>query len=174
MTNPYQNPNQSLPDQPFMADSVSQQLSDVQHQPKEGLPAQLKRDEGLRLSAYKDTLGNWTIGYGHKLAMGFSQLLWTKEQAEITLEHDIASAQNMLRLRLPWTIDLVGPRIGVLVNMCFNMSIEKLLEFKRTLELMEKGDWEQASVQMLKSAWATQVGDRAKRLSEQVRLNQWI
>ena len=44
------------------------------------LISDLKRDEGLRLTAYKDTVGVWTVGYGHAhVAPG---TVWTQEQAD--------------------------------------------------------------------------------------------
>ena len=33
----------------------------------------IKKHEGCRLDMYKDTVGVWTIGYGHNLAEGIDQ-----------------------------------------------------------------------------------------------------
>jgi lysozyme len=47
----------------------------------------LKRDEGLRLKPYQDTVGKWTIGYGRNLDdRGIS-----KYEAEAMLRNDVAS-----------------------------------------------------------------------------------
>jgi len=40
--------------------------------------------------------------------------------------------------------------------------------FKKFLKAMEEGDFQTASVEMMDSRWATQVGDRAKRLRDRV------
>ena len=49
------------------------------------LQERIKRHEGLRLKPYKDSLGYWTIGYGHlmtaKEKIAFADGI-TKEQAE--------------------------------------------------------------------------------------------
>ncbi|MNR52556.1 hypothetical protein D3C85_1724170 [compost metagenome] len=57
--------------------------------------------------------------------------------------------------------------------MAFNLGVEGLLKFKNTLRLVEIGDYKSASVEMLNSAWARQVGNRAKRLSKQMLTGEW-
>jgi lysozyme len=49
----------------------------------------LKRLEGLRLTAYRDKEGNWTIGYGHCGRDIVEHLTWTLPQAEAALDVDI-------------------------------------------------------------------------------------
>jgi GH24 family phage-related lysozyme (muramidase) len=44
------------------------------------LREQLKREEGLRLKPYKDTLGHWTIGYGHKMLPGEPQVRYPRPE----------------------------------------------------------------------------------------------
>ena len=48
--------------------------------------------EGLRLTAYQDVAGVWTIGYGHTGKDVYPGLTITAEQAQIFLLDDIASA----------------------------------------------------------------------------------
>ncbi|SPU27380.1 Phage-related lysozyme (muraminidase) [Candidatus Bartonella washoeensis] len=52
---------------------------------KEGL-ALIKQLEGLRLSAYEDAIGVWTIGYGHTSAAGapdvYEGMQITEKEAE--------------------------------------------------------------------------------------------
>lgn len=128
------------------------------------LRTQLERDEELRLFPYKDRYGNLTIGYGHNLeANGISKII-----ANDLLDIDIFVARKSLNEVLPWTINLPVVIENVLINMTFNMGIEKLLEFKKTLALIKEGKYEEASVEMLNSLWANEVGDRAKRLSTQL------
>ena len=57
--------------------------------------------------------------------------------------------------------------------MAFQLGIDGLLKFKNTLNLIEAGDYETASKEMLNSLWAKQTPERAKRLSEQIRTCQW-
>jgi lysozyme len=49
-----------------------------------------------------------------------------------------------------------------------------LLAFDKTLALVEAGNYDEAATEMLNSRWATQVGARATRLSQQMRTGQWV
>ena len=60
-------------------------------------------------------------------------------------------------------------RQRVLLNMCFNLGSGGLLEFRKSLAAMERGDFETAAREMKASKWATQVGDRADRLAALMR-----
>jgi lysozyme len=62
----------------------------------------------------------------------------------------------------------------VLVNMIFNMGGRRLAGFRKMLAALQKKEYEQAAVEMLASAWAEQVGDRALRLAEQMRKGQFV
>lgn len=129
------------------------------------LEQQLKRHEGLRLRPYKDTVGKLTIGIGRNLDdVGISE-----DEALFLLGNDITKAMNQLDKALPWVVNLDRVRYDVLVNMAFNMGINGLLQFKNTLLLIRQGKYEEASIQMLNSKWAKQVGNRAKELSEQLK-----
>ena len=58
--------------------------------------------------------------------------------------------------------------------MAFNLGVNGLLGFRKTLALIEAGDYTKASVEMLDSKWARQVKGRATRLSEQMRTGKWV
>jgi lysozyme len=138
----------------------------------EKLEEELKRDEGLRLMPYRDTKGKLTIGVGRNLSdVGISE-----GEALIFLRNDIGDAIHALDKRLPWWRELDPIRQRVLVNMCFNLGIEKLLGFKNTLDLIHtavcavtggarEALFASAARAMLASEWAKQVGDRAERLA---------
>ena len=127
------------------------------------LIADLRRDEGAINHAYQDSLGYWTIGVGHlvdarkggKVSDGVINLM---------LSDDIADVVADLNDHLPWWKDLDEPRQRALANMVFNLGVTGLLKFHRFLTAMEDGDWATAGMEMMASKWATEVGDRAKRL----------
>jgi lysozyme len=121
---------------------------------------QLIRDEALRLTPYADSVGVLTIGVGHNL---YAKPI-TERAAMVILEDDIADALTDLDRALPWWRDMDEVRQMVLANMCFNVGITKLLEFKNTLEAMKRGDYRMAALGVTNSKWFTQVGERAKRL----------
>lgn len=130
---------------------------------------QLKRDEGTKLRAYKDSLGFLTIGTGRNLdAVGISQ-----DEADLMLSNDIKRTQNSLDAVLPWAKNLDEARYGVLLNMAFNMGVSGLQGFRNTLKLISGGSFEAAADAMLASKWAQETGDRAKRLAQQMRTGVW-
>ena len=132
---------------------------------REKLKEQLIRDEGLKLKPYRCTADKLTIGVGRNLEdVGISE-----DEAMYMLGNDIMNVEAILDRTFKWFNNLDSVRQDVLINMAFNMGIAKFLGFKRTIAYIEKGEYEEASVEMLNSLWAKQVGDRALRLSKQIR-----
>ncbi len=133
------------------------------------IKAQLVRHEGLRLKPYRCTAGKLTIGIGRNLDdRGISQ-----KEAYAMLERDIVECEQMIMGEIPATFTALNEvRQSVLLNMCFNLGIKGLLEFKNTLAFISAGDWERAANGMLASKWAKQVGMRAIELSELMRKGQ--
>ena len=54
----------------------------------------------------------------------------------------------------------------VLMYMLYNLGLPTLKKFKKTLGYIKDGDWKDASLEMLDSRWARQVGNRATNLSK--------
>lgn len=125
----------------------------------------LRRDEGLRLTAYRDGGGVWTIGYGHTGADVHEGLGWTATQALAALAADIERTEDELDRALPWWRTLDAVRQDVIVEMAFNLGVGGLLGFKAMLADAQAGAFGVAGAHMLMSRWADQVGDRAMRLS---------
>lgn len=138
----------------------------------EELIAQLQQDEGLRLTAYQDVFGHWTIGYGHTPSR--PGMIWTHDQALAMLRADCAAALRDVDRVLPWARRLGPVRHAVFVNMAFNMGIGRLNGFHRALAAARRGDHEACARHMQDSLWAQQVGDRARRLARQMRTNEWV
>lgn len=133
------------------------------------LKAQLIRDEGIVLHPYRDSIGKLTIGAGRNLDdVGIS-----KVEAAFLLDNDIARSNAAVLARIDVSHRLDEVRRAVLFNMCFNMGIGNLLKFVRFLKAVEMGDWQQASLEMLDSKWAEQVGPRAHRLAKQMVTGEW-
>ena len=125
----------------------------------------LIRDEGLKLYPYKCTAGKLTIGVGRNIEDNGI----TKDEAMYLLGNDIARCQAELSKAISFYDRLDDSKKSILINMCFNMGISRLIGFKRMLAAMAIGDWATAAHEMANSTWAFQVGDRAKRLMEQMR-----
>ena len=130
------------------------------------IKAQLVRHEGLKLKPYRCTAGKLTIGIGRNLDdRGISQ-----KEAYAMLERDILDFEQQLLDEIPDVYNgLDEVRQSVLLNMCFNLGLKGLLQFKNTLNFIADGDWERAANNMLASKWAKQVGMRAIELSELMR-----
>ena len=134
----------------------------------------LERDEGLRLIAYCDTQGLWTIGYGHRPAAPGQT--WTQQEARDAFYQDVARTVSALDAEIPWWRTLDDVRQDVVCEMAFNLGVgvppcpahpegTGLQAFVNTLHFMVTKDYSRAASAMLASKWATQVHDRAIRLA---------
>lgn len=133
---------------------------------------QLIVDEGKVKHAYKDSLGYWTIGVGRLIDKDKGGGL-SDSEIEMLLENDIRNKYNELVKVMPWVTTLSEPRLGVLLNMSFQLGVSGLLKFKNTLDLIIKGNYEEAAKGMMNSLWAKQTPNRAKKLSKQMATNEW-
>lgn len=144
---------------------------------------ELRVDEGIRYSPYRDTRGFETVGVGHNLNASPLPDDWvyplTDDQVDTLLESDLTNVYSDLDNALPWWEDLNDVRQRALANFCFNLGLPKLLGFKNTLAAMRQGRYADAASGMLNSAWATQVGigtpakpGRALRLANMIRNGQ--
>lgn len=119
------------------------------------------KHEGLRLKPYVDTVGKLTIGYGRNLEdKGLS-----KKEAALLLQHDLTDAEIDCRHAFQWFDTLDGPRQTVLIEMCLNLGLRKLIGFGQTLKAVSEQRYSDAAAQMLRSKWAQQVGQRAVTLA---------
>lgn len=129
---------------------------------------QLRLHEGERLRPYRCTAGKLTIGVGRNLEdRGISA-----EESAMLLSNDISREERELLAALPWVAKLSEVRQRVLLDMSFNLGLEGLLAFKRTLAAIQAGQYQQAAGMMLESLWARQVGQRAQRLSQMMATGQ--
>ena len=78
--------------------------------------------EGLRLTAYQDSVGVWTIGYGLTLGVHQGQTI-TQPQAQAFLQQDLGVAEAAVnRLGLP----LTDNQFAALVSFTFNLGAGNL------------------------------------------------
>ena len=133
---------------------------------------QIKRHEGLVLHAYKDSLGYLTIGYGRLIDKAKHGGI-SEAEAEYLLQNDVSIVLSALHRNIPFFDRLCVQRQAVLVNMAFQMGISGVQKFKKTLSLVEVGDYNGAADNMLKSLWAKQTPNRAAEMAEQMRTGKW-
>jgi len=147
------------------------------------LKEQLIRHEAIRYKPYDDATGKelkkgdmlqgkLTIGIGWNL----SDVPLPEAIVDVLYEISITSVDKELHEHLPWVYILDDVRRDVMRNLCFNMGMSKLLEFKNTLASIQmasttlvQSDWDTACEKLKNSLWYKQVGPRAVELVEQLR-----
>ena len=138
------------------------------------LREELAVDEGVKLVSYLDHLGLKTCGIGHlcreddeefELPVGTPI---TQERCNELFDQDIQTTINDCKkvyddwFKLPEEVQLIC------ANMMFNLGYPRYSKFKKKIQAVKDGDWNEASVQMADSRWFSQVPKRAKRLIERM------
>ena len=144
------------------------------------LLASIKLHEGYRQLPYLDSLGHWTVGYGHllqdslqssvfKTVGGLLDHITDKVQHQMWLESDMAYAVGSASGWVgssTWN-KLSDERQEVLVEMCFQLG-NRTRKFVKFRQAVIDGDWPQAVAEMRDSMWYSQtpgrVDDLAKKL----------
>jgi lysozyme len=87
--------------------------------------ALIRDAEGLRLRAYRDATGIWTIGYGHTSAAGapkvVSRLEITRDEAETILARDVATFARGVASAV--TVPLNDDQFSALVSFAYNVGL---------------------------------------------------
>jgi lysozyme len=130
---------------------------------EDALRLELIRDEGKRLTPYRDSMGNWTVGIGHLLKRGEKRETITERQCLEYLIGDIVDAEQKLDSILPGWRNHGDARQRALVNLAFNLGWG-LKQFVNFLNAMEREDYASAGRHLRDSKWAEQVKRRAPRI----------
>jgi lysozyme len=132
-------------------------------------------EEGRRNVAYRDTLGLWTNGIGHKYTDSLDHTgdTWTDEEVDQTFEIDYASKLRELGAACPWIASLDEVRRAVLISMAFQMGVHGVLQFVHTLAAIRDQRWNDAAGGIRASAWYTQTRARAERAARAIETGEW-
>jgi lysozyme len=122
---------------------------------------QIKIDEGFRDRMYTDSVGIPTIGWGFNL----ETVEMPRVVADLWLAFEIDKIENSLK-QFRWYNYSDPVRQEVLLNMAYNLGVRGILTFSKMIKALEERDYVEASIEMMDSKWARQVGQRAIRLSE--------
>ncbi len=123
----------------------------------------IKRWEGLRLSAYEDPDGIWTIGYGHTNAAGaphvHKDMQITEMEAEEILCQDLKKFEQVVEQSV--TVPLSDEQFVALVSFSYNVGTQA---FRRStlLKKLNKGNYEAVPIELQK--WTRVGGKRLKGL----------
>jgi lysozyme len=83
----------------------------------------IKKFEGLRLRAYQDSVGVWTIGYGHTDGVWDGQRI-TEDEAEALLKSDLKLAEQGVTDMV--TAPINENQFAALVSFAFNLGTNAL------------------------------------------------
>ena len=83
--------------------------------------AHLKRMEGCRLTAYQDTAGVWTIGYGHTKGVKRGDSI-TQYQADQFLREDLAKFEAAVS---KYRNIITQGRFDAVLDLCYNVGTGK-------------------------------------------------
>ena len=133
----------------------------------------VKQHEGYRNKVYLDSLGKRTVGVGHLCVEDF----WEddKEYEEkfllTILEHDLKSAIKSAESLLKDCPDLKDLAKETIVEMVFQLGKTGVSKFRNMWKALKHDppNYEQASIEMLDSRWASQTPGRAKEMSDHMR-----
>jgi len=136
------------------------------------LKKQIIANEGMRKTAYKDTLNNWTIGVGHLIRLPDEEYLLDKELTDMEVDQILTTDLNQAIDDAKKFIDadsINEEAFHVVVDMAFNLGLPKLMAFQNFQAALTENDYVKASFEMLDSLWAKQLPNRSKRLAKQMR-----
>lgn len=136
----------------------------------------IKRDiilsEGIRHTAYKDTLNNWTIGVGHLIKIPDEEYLIDKELTSLEVDQIFTTDLNQAIDDARKFVDanhIHEEAFEIVVDMAFNLGLPKLMKFQKFRQALLAKQYKMASIEMLNSLWSRQLPNRSKRLAKRMR-----
>lgn len=120
----------------------------------------LEKDEGFKQHIYSLN-GVRHIGFGFNL----DDVGLYREEAEFILANRISICEEELKRVLTWYEGLSDIRKTVLINLCYNIGLPRLLQFREFIENSALGEWELASRELLDSKAHMQNHQRIERLA---------
>lgn len=125
-------------------------------------------DEGYRKSAYQDHLGFWTIGIGTLIDERKGAGI-TVDEAKYLLRNRLATFFAEMDAKMPWWREHPEHVQRALANMAYQLGVNGLLGFRNTLAMVQAGRYDEAADNALKSLWARQTPNRAKKVTDLLR-----
>lgn len=130
------------------------------------LKLRIKKNEGFSSRPYKDQLVNYTIGYGH--------LIRKKEIVLFKKKIKVSFFQNLFENDFKTALDDYNKHFRkysfsqnikeLIIEMIFQMGIQNVLSFKKTLRHIRKNNKFLAALEMMDSIWYKQTPLRVENL----------
>ena len=133
----------------------------------------IKRHEGKRNAPYKDSLGLWTVGYGHLIGDGRSlPAEWNRTFSD--QEIDALFAQDFAKHkagaeRIPGFDKANDSGKAAIIDLTFNMGNAWYRRFPNASAALARGDFETFANEMQNSLWFRQVGRRGPTIVAMLR-----
>lgn len=137
----------------------------------------IKKHEGLRLTAYRDSRGILTIGYGFnledtaakaicaQLELDYAALetgaALTQDQADAIFDFQLSRVIAGARITFPGFDSFPDQAQAVIADLIFNLGLGGFLTFRKTIALLKAGKWDAAADELVDSLWFRQVPNRA-------------
>jgi len=125
----------------------------------------VKLSEGFRDRVYKCTEGYDTIGYGFAI----KDFIMDEDIAEIILRRKLDKLIDKANNKFSFLKKMPHQIQDVIYEMCYQMGVNGVSKFKKTLGYLENEEFKKAAIEMLDSRWARQTPNRARKLSNIVK-----
>jgi lysozyme len=141
---------------------------------RDKLTKQLVGEEDIKLSAYQDIEGFWTIAIGHLIDARKGGKI-TLDTAYYILNKDIDEKCADLDKYIPWWRNENEVRQRVMVDLCFNLGVGGLLGFHNTLAHWQRGEYDEATLSLLDSKVAKEENvNRYQKLAQMLKTGEDI
>lgn len=117
--------------------------------------AVLQRHEGFVSTPYRDPVGIWTIGYGHKILPGERFTSLTREEASELLVRDVNIAEDAVNAQV--TVELTQAQFDALVSFVFNVGTGAFRK-STLLRLLNQGNYAAVPAQLARWKYGTKAG----------------
>lgn len=128
----------------------------------------IAQHEGFRPRVYLDSRGVETIGYGFAI----HDLELTEAESLDMLYYRIVQVRTHLYL-YHWFRELDVVRQAAMIDLAYDVGVNGLLHFVCMIAHLREHEWRAASEEMLRSRWATEVGDRARSDATIILTGEW-
>jgi len=133
----------------------------------------IKRHEGKRNAPYRDSLGLWTVGYGHLIGDGRSlpaewNRTFSDQEIDALFAQDYAKHKQAAE-RIPGFEKANDTGKAAIIDLTFNMGPAWFRRFPSASAALARGDFETFANEMQNSLWFRQVGRRGPTIVAMLR-----
>ena len=128
-----------------------------------------EENEGYRQFIYQCTADKNTIGIGFNVDdVGLSL-----EESRVILRMRMTKIKEQLMDSYDWFYDIGECRQSALCDMAYQMGINGLKGFKKSLAYMTEHDYNAAASEFMNSRWARQTPQRAAKVTAMISTGEW-